>query len=290
MKPQRGQSVLPLRPLTVGELLDAAVGLLRGNARGLLAAAFALSAAAQAILFPLRDFTTLPAPQNIYYWLVWPYYALDGVELVPFWLMVGAGYLTEAVIIALLGGLAARTVAATVTGQSLNTRELLSPSRARFGAVALTAMIVGITCAVSALACWVPWIFAYGLLGLAVPALVIDGRGPFGAIGRSLVLSARSALRAGWIRLGGYVAWLAIRAALTFGGVTALGYLLPEIPWLLTAVAIAVLTVVDTVGYATLACLDAALHVETRMRTEGLDIVAFRALRRGQPIPLEVPG
>jgi hypothetical protein len=46
---------------------------------------------------------------------------------------------------------------------------------------------------------------------------------------------------------------------------------------------------VNTVSYATLACLDAVLHLETRMRTEGLDIVAVRARQHGRPVDLAVP-
>ena len=46
--------VMPLRPLTLGELLDAAVVLLRERARTLLAVGLILSAAEQALLFPLR--------------------------------------------------------------------------------------------------------------------------------------------------------------------------------------------------------------------------------------------
>ena len=41
---------------------------------------------------------------------------------------------------------------------------------------------------------------------------------------------------------------------------------------------------VNAVAYATLACLDAVLYLETRMRTEGLDIALGRALRRGEPV------
>ena len=39
--------------------------------------------------------------------------------------------------------------------------------------------------------------------------------------------------------------------------------------------------VVNTVAYAALACLDAALLVETRIRTEGLDIEIERERARG---------
>lgn len=154
----------------------------------------------------------------------------------------------------------------------------------------VVAALVGAINGVAVLCCGLPWIFAYGLLGLAVPAIVIDGRGPFGALGRSITLSGRIGMRAAWIRLLGYLGWLAIRAALGIGGLKALELVLPTGSAWVTAAAYLVWIAVNTVAYPTLACLDATLHLETRMRTEGLDIVAFRAHRQGQPIPLSVPG
>ncbi len=52
--------VLPLRPLTLGELLDAAVALLRGRAKMLLAAGFVLALIEQAVLYNLRVGTARP--------------------------------------------------------------------------------------------------------------------------------------------------------------------------------------------------------------------------------------
>jgi hypothetical protein len=119
--------------------------------------------------------------------------------------------------------------------------------------------------------------------------LVVDGRGPFGAIGRSITLSCRAGLRAARIRLVGYLGWLTIRAALGFGGVAVLGMVLPLDGTWATVIGFVIWTAVNTVSYATLASLDAVLHLETRMRTEGLDIVAVRAGRHGQPVTLAVP-
>ena len=47
-------AVLPRRPLTVGELLDSAVLLLRGQARVLVPVALVLAVAEQLLLYPLR--------------------------------------------------------------------------------------------------------------------------------------------------------------------------------------------------------------------------------------------
>jgi hypothetical protein len=105
-------------------------------------------------------------------------------------------------------------------------------------------------------------------------------------VGRSFVLASRAGMRGVWIRLAGYLGWLALRLALGFGSLAALIRLahLPQ-DWLPVA-SVAVWVLVDTLAYATLACLDAVLYLEIRMRTEGLDLSLERDLRRGRPIDL----
>jgi hypothetical protein len=279
---QRGPSVLPLRPLTVGELLDAAVCLLRDNARALIPMAAGLAALEQLALFPLRQAADTDPPLHFPFSLYYDHFA-------QLWGMLAIGFLTEGMIIALLGGPAAKAAAAAITGRKPAIRDLLMPRGIGFGSIALVATIVGVSYGLASLACWIPWIVAYALLGLAVPAVVIDGKGPFGAVGRSVVLCARGGLRAGGIRLLGYSAWLSIRVAAGLGGFSALSAVLPDSNALLAVSSGLVFVVVNAAGYATIACLDAALLLEVRMRTEGLDIVAFRARRQGQPISLAVP-
>ena len=46
------------------------------------------------------------------------------------------------------------------------------------------------------------------------------------------------------------------------------------------------LAVVDAVAYATLACIDAVLYLEVRMRVEGLDVAIGRLRRLGRPVDL----
>jgi hypothetical protein len=271
--------LLPLRPLTVGELLDAAVSLLRAHGRALLPVAALLAAIEQALLAPLR--LAAEAEPPIYL----PAYdegdlfePLDLLHPGLHWLMLAVGAATEVTIIALLGGLTARAAGADLLGQRPTARQLLRPSGGRFGAVAVVAVVVGATMFVAALA-GPAWFLVYGLLGLAAPAVVLDRLGPGRALRRSAGLACRAGLRAGAIRTLGYVAWLAIRLALGIGAYTALDALsLGGAEWTAPTSALAWL-LVNTVAYSTLACLDAALHLETRMRTEGLDIWLSRAAR-----------
>jgi hypothetical protein len=266
--------VIPLRPLTLGELLDSAVGLLRRGAVPLLLAGVAVALAEQAVLWPLRAAADVTAPG----------YLPHSDRLGEYWLLLAAGFGTEAVAIALLGAPAARAAGADLLGERMPARRLLAPAGSRLPSVAVIALAAGVVTGVCALAGLVPWIFGYGLLGLAAPAVVIDRRGPGGALVRSVILSARIGARAAVVRVAGYLAWSAVRATLALGAPLLVYVLLDRPPWLPWA-AMALAALVNAVAYAALACLDAALHLETRMRTEGLDIWLGRALRPGRTGP-----
>ena len=255
---------IPLRPLTTGELLDAATSLLRTRAPVLLGAGFLLALLEQAVLFPLReqaDVVNAVFPNEEH----WGWY----------WVLLTVGFATEAWCIAVLGGLSSAAAPRAILGTAAPTRPV------RLGSAAVVSLVVALACGLAAGA-FVTWPVAYLLLGLAMPAVVIDRLGPGAALLRSLRLSARFVMRAGWIRLLGYTSWLFIRLATGLGGWFALRLLIDtgtaERDHLVTGLA---WLMVNTIAYPVLACLDAVLHLETRMRTEGLDITLQRALRRG---------
>jgi hypothetical protein len=264
------QPGIPLRPMTLGELLDAAITLLRRRARLLLGAAAVLAVAEQLILAPLRSRTGLVPP---YYW--------PAGDFVGWGLVVALGFALEALIIVLLGALAARAVVSELLGDNVRDRALWRGSRPV--ATVLTAIIFAGACGVSALAGFLPWIFVYGLFGLVAPVLVIDRAGnPFSALGRSARLSGWGGLRACWVRIAAYLTWFAIRFALGTGWIAVLQTLTGALPaWVLWAVPVA-WALADTVAYTALACVDAVLLVETRIRREGLDITLSRARSRGE--------
>jgi len=275
---------LPLRPLTTGELLDAAVVVLRTRTGRLIGLGVALAVLEQAVLFPLRriadvDSSFLPADE----------------KLAQFGVLVVLGFATEAFGIAILGGVAAREAPRVLLGAS-------APARPpRLGPLVVVALFAAAVCAASAwafLVVLVPWQvagillavvttyaiwpFAYGLVGLAGPTVVVDGRGPFRALGRSIRLAARNGMRALWIRVLGYLVWLLIRLGLGLATMAAVSLfysspsatvdnLIMGAAWLL----------VNALAYPVLGCLDVALHLEARMRTEGLDIALRRSVRRG---------
>jgi hypothetical protein len=272
----RGE-VIPLRPLTLAERLDAAVELLRRNALGLLCAAAVLAVVEQALLYPLRALADVSPP-----WYFDPYLHHPGF----YWLLVATGFGTESAIITVLGGVAARVAVPALTGQGTAPKWPVGRA-ARLGGLAVLALVIGLGGLLTAAAGLLPWIFWYMFTGLAGPSLVIERRGPFAALGHGIVMVHRGGWRPAGNRLLGYLAWYFIRLALAFGGVAALLFVarLYEVPgraWVYAA-SITAWVIVNTVAYAVLGCFDAVLHLENRMRVEGLDIALARTLRRGAP-------
>jgi len=267
--------VIPMRPLTFGELLDAAVSLLRAKAPLLLLAALVLAAGEQALLYPLRE----AADMRLTYF--GPNYTNFGGS----WLVFCIGMTTEATILALLGGLAGAAAGPGLLGRPARARELLGQAGRRTGGLLVVAAATAALVFITALPFMIPFPFVFGLLGLASPALVVDRIGPLRAIGRSFKLAGRG-LRGVAIRFGGYISWALIRIALGLGGSALLEIWFRESGMVYTMAMIAIWALIDAVAYATLACIDAVLYLEIRMRVEGLDVAIGRLRRLDRPIDL----
>ncbi|MDI6105099.1 hypothetical protein QLQ12_41595 [Actinoplanes sp. NEAU-A12] len=266
--------IVPLRAMTAGEVLDAAVALLRQRALPLLTLSLVLAAAEQLLLGRLRDAAGLRPP--FYYWGVGP----ENVSWVP---VLATGFATEAFIIAVLGGYAGAAAGPALLGRHVRHRELWQ--RSRPAATLLIALTMAALTFGAAIAGFVGVIFVYGLAGLATVILTIDRTAnPFTALGRSVGRSARHGMRGLLVRLMGYLTWLAIRLALGSGWVFAAERLTPVSGtewWLYWAVPIA-WGLANAVAYAALACMDAVLLLDIRIRTEGLDISVGRARSLGR--------
>jgi hypothetical protein len=269
--PVDGQE-LPVRPLTAGEILDAAVAVLRRSPWRLLGYALALAAAEQVVLYPVAR-SLLGDPHNYLTYHGDPFGTIQKI------LAVGAG--TEAVAFVLLGTVAAGTAHAMLrrgAGVPVPAR----PGR-RAGATVVLALLIGVGAAAAA---WlvVPWVFWFMLTGLAGPALMVDGAGRGGAayaLGRSVRLVGWAHLRPGGLRLLGYLPWLVVRLAVGFAGTGAVTALTGTLSPLGTALlAGTVWALINAVAYALIACVDAVNYLETRMRLEGLDITLSRAAAR----------
>jgi hypothetical protein len=271
---EQSSPVIPLRPLTFGELLDAAVQLLRINARLLLIAAFVLAVCEQAVLFPLRAAAGVAGTTDLF--------TSDDGGL--WWLVFCIGLTTEGVVLALLGGLTGAAAGPALLGTPAPARDLLRQWGRRAPALLVLALAVGLILLPSAVVA-LPWFYFFGAIGLAAPALVVDRVGPGGALARSFNL-APVGLRGVAIRLGSYGGWAAIRVAIGWGTGALLETVLPSDALLSRVATVTVWVLANTVVYAALASLDAVLYLESRMRVEGLDVAVGRSRRLGRPVDL----
>jgi hypothetical protein len=266
--------IIPLRAMTAGEILDAAVALLRQHALPLLSLSLVLAATEQILLSQLREAASLSPP--LYYWRL----DSEGMDWVP---VVATGLATEAFIIAVLGALAGAAAGPALLGKPIRNRDLFT--RARPLPALLIAAVLAVITFGAAMAGFIGVIFVYGLAGMATAVLVVDRAGnPFTAVGRAVGRSTRGGMRGVLLRLLGYLVWLVIRLALGSGWIFAANMFTPIAGWdwwLRWAVPIA-WTLANTVAYAALGCLDAVLLLEIRIRTEGLDIAVNRARSLGR--------
>src|SRR5436305_1804133 len=138
--------VVPLSPLALAEILDAAVELLRRHAARLVGLGAALAVGEQALLYPLRGVAAVSPP------LYWPHLN----RLAAYWVLLAVGMGTEVGIIAVLGGIAARR---------------LAPGPRRLGGLTVLAVVVALGGALTAAAGFLPWIIWYVFTGLAAPAI-----------------------------------------------------------------------------------------------------------------------
>ena len=265
------QPELPLRPMTLGELLDAAMALLRSRALPLLVAGVLLGLLEQALLVPLRA-AALVTP---------PYYGPARGHFGQWWSITSVGFASEIVILTLLGALASAAAGPALLGRAVRHRQLWA--RTRPLSTVVVALFLGAVGLAGAVAGLVPWLLIYGLFSLAPAVLVIDRSGnPFGALWRSAQLTVRGGLRGFWTLICAYLTWFVIRFALGSGWVWVLTRLSGGEPAWLSWLTPAAWALANAVAYSALACVAAVLLLETRIRTEGLDIAIGRARGRGE--------
>ena len=258
---------LPLRPMTLGELLDAAMTLLRRRAVPLLGASAVLAVLEQLFLAPLRGMAYVTPP----------YYGPAEEHIGTWWLVVAVGFGSEAFVLTVLGALAAAAAVPAVLGRQVRDRELWR--RLRPLLTISLGVLLGLLGAVAAFLGLLPFLVVWGFLGMSAAAAVIDRAVvPFA---RSAQLASRAGMRAFWILAAAYLSWFAVRFALGAGWSQLAGLFTgaePATEWWLGPLA---WTLANTVAYAALACVGAVVLIEVRVRTEGLDIAIGRARAHG---------
>ncbi|MBV1849477.1 hypothetical protein [Catellatospora tritici] len=258
------ERAVPLRPLTLGELLDAAMQLVHRNGRTLLMVAAVLAALEQLVLYPIRlgeGYHPASGPPDLF----------SG-----YWTVFALGMGLEAMIITALGLVTGRAVVADVA--SVPARQL---GRFRPGIIAKTALLALIAGVPALLGAFLGpvWLVGYPLFGLAAVVLYVERQGLFRTLGRASAVAFRGGLRVLGVRVLGYLAWALLRFGFFLGVVAGQDFLSldnADYDWVL----IPSFVLANTVAYACLAALDAALLIESRARVEGLDIWLNRAALR----------
>ena len=282
-----GAEELPWRPLTIGELLDAAVATLRRRPVRLLLFATVLAAIEQVVLYPIRHGMFSTAHN---YFSEFPDFFSE-----RWWTLISVGMGTEATVIAMLGAVAAGPARELLLSGVPGRSAPAAPGRLRARPIGTTilSLIVGVIAFATFWAGVIGWAFWFMFTALVTPTLINDAMlgarasgkpakrlSTIGAFGRALALVGRAGLRPGGARLLAYGAFALMRILLAWAGLFALGQYV-RVP---AAVEYAIWIIVNAIMYSYLASLDATAHLETRMRQEGLDMELGRAERLGTPI------
>lgn len=255
--------------MTVGEILDSAIALLRTRLVALLCTAAALASAEQVLLYFLRRAALAKPP------LYLPRHPLTS------WsgpLLLVTGLVTEVVVLTVLATVSATAARAVIDDTSERGSAQGRTGRSgMLGMAAVATLPIAVLTATAAMLCWIPWIWVYATVGMTGAVIAIERVGPLSAIRRSIGLSSRNGMRGGWVRLAAWIGWLAIRVAAGYGTAKLLAEVLPVDESTALLVGSVALALVNCVAYATLSCVDAINYLDVRMRTEGLDIAVGRA-------------
>lgn len=272
---------IPLRPLTIAEILDGTFRTIRHNPRATIGLAAVLVTMQQALTVVVELLTNgLPTAVTVEDSTLTAISLIGGVGGI-------VGTLLAAIVGAVLTGMLVVVVSEDVLGRRVAAAQVWQRIRPRVWALLVAAPIAGLTpylglflLIIVGLVLWAAW-------ALTTPALVLEGLGPFAALGRSWRLAWPSLIRVWWTRALSVIVGIVIQLliALPFsvagGLVVALADDDDSTP---VAVAVLALGILGSIvgGMITapfLAGVLALLYIDRRMRAEGLDLVLRRQER-----------
>jgi len=274
---------LPLRPLTVGEVLDGSVDLLRTHAKIVFTASVVIAVVAQLLALlatlPLLDGLNglaaldpdTVAPGQFETQLISGYFALFGGTLVSEFVQILG--------IVVMSGFMAVIAGRTVLGQPVTGRAVWDEFRPRFWPLLGLSVLFTLMTGIGILLCYLPGIALWVMFALAAPALVLERSGVRRSFGRSLDLLKNT----GWPRVLGVIALSYVVLQIVENVVTipfaAAGVafsFLNDAPELISMTTMVISAAGGVVALAVTtpfhAGVTAILYVDRRMRGEGLDI------------------
>ena len=263
--------LIPLRPLSVGEVLDGAFSVLRQQPRTVLTLSLvvALLNTAFAVVLPLL--------------FGQGFLARTGTGIGSFirpGSLLAAGLST--VTSAWLAGLLAVIVSEAVLGQRVRAAQAWARIRGHLPGLAAVGLITRIGADLGLAALVIPGLFLWGAWALALPALVLERTGVTGALRRSWRLAVPDWWRVWGIRALGTLIAGAVSVVLVLpagvlgaiGVVEGVGHGSPpgstSIGVVLFALTLSTLAQILTVPF--MLAVQALLYVDRRMRAEALDL------------------
>jgi hypothetical protein len=264
--------IIPLRPLTVTEILDGAIAVVRLNPRTVLG----LSALVVAIKVAIATGLTL---------------LTDEVSLGPVGAPIVAqlgsgsssviGLLLAALVGAVLTGMLVIVASEAVLGRTVRAGEVWRRIRRRIFPLLVAAVIAGLVPWLGLVLCVVPGVLLWAAWSLTTPALVLERLGPFAALGRSWKLVMPDFFRVWGIRALSFLMYQLILLVvagpfylvgiLFLGGNGSLfGDSAQPLPFVVLTSVGAV--VAGTIAEPFLAGTLALLYIDRRMRAEALDM------------------
>lgn len=283
LRPKPG--IIPLRPITLGEMYDGAFQAMRSNPRTMVGIS--------AVVMGLATLVTL-VPQT----LASVQLSRIGSDIDPVTgptandiAALGAGIggsalagIVQALAVTVLTGLLIISVSEAVLGRKIAPAALWERVKGRVWALVGLALLSGLLAGIGLIFCIVPGVFLWTAWSLAAPALLLEGRSVTEGMRRSWQLTAGSRWRVFGILLLTTVivviasGLIAAPFGLVFGvvgatsGSTGTGFVVAQA--LVQQVASAA---AGAVFYPFQAAVTALLYIDLRMRREGLDVELIRA-------------
>ena len=280
-----------LRPLSVGEIVDAAIKMIRANARVL----FTISAIVLIPLGLIQGFiTALGIPDAIDTIYSFP---VDGTvtddELnallsttVQLLVVALATVIVTGLGSVLVQGASAKALSDLYQGAEPSWQDSLRFGLRRFFPILWATVLIGVASAFGLILYLVPGVWLFTSWSVTVPALVVESKGPVQAMGRSFELVRRRF----WPVLGAvalsYLVYFAVSQVISLitGAITLTGGATPSGGDLWISAVGSTITSVLVVPF--MAAVFIVLYFDLRVRAEGYDLQVMAAeVQQTQPPP-----
>ncbi len=263
-----------LRPLGIGEILDVGIKIYTRNWLTLWKIVVFVVLPAQ-ILVNVVEISALPSGVDL---LGTPSFSnrqpvfLTHHDAVILGVGFGAGVLISVIAGHLAQAGCFRAIADAYLGEEAHWSSSLRYALRRLPAVIALTLVAAFLEFLAAIACLVPGIYLWGAFSVAIPALMVEGAGPFRALGRSRRLVKGRWWAAFGVAFVGYLLVLVLSTALT---AVVVGVAFANPPrnsatgFILNTVASTIGSMLTTPAAAAFATV---LYIDLRVRKEGFDL------------------